>query len=149
MNVHLKGPKFKNWWFSIFFLNSSSSKYSPSIPLVKLYKKDIHRRRNKIVKIFRFGHQLLIHFYSCFGPVAVNLFWLVIWNLLSCRALAWEDQYVVHNMSYIFKLPKWDLLVVKYNIGQVIDKLNLRMLINSFLSQDIYRRVDLKMLVHI
>ena len=39
--------------------------------------------------------------------------------------------------------------MVKYNIGQVIDKLNLRMLINSFLSQDIYRRVDLKMLVNI
>ena len=52
-------------------------------------------------------------------------------------------------MSYMFKLPKWDLLVVKYNIGQVIDRLNLRMLINSFLSQDIYRRLDLKMLVHI
>ena len=30
-----------------------------------------------------------------------------------------------NNMSYMFKLPKLGPLVVKYNIGQVIGRLNL------------------------
>ena len=39
--------------------------------------------------------------------------------------------------------------MVKHNIGQVISRVNLCKLIMGFLSQDIYRRVDLERLVNI